>query len=314
MKSVYYKGFLFFIFSVVFSCFILWLHDHKTVDCVKNNTLFIVCTTTIIADAVRSIGGDKVNVACLMGPGVDPHTYRACEGDVHRMSKADIIFYNGLHLEGRMQDVMSALSRTIKTVAVTDILDRQQLRYLTEDIYDPHVWHDVYLWRSCVLYIAQCMMDCDPDNADYYMHNAQMYDQILQNVDTYCMQKIAQLPKDRRVVVTAHDAFYYCAQRYNFSVVGIQGMSTEAEVTMHDIEETVTLIVAHSIPAIFVESSVSPRAIQAVQEGVAHYGRSVVIGSELYSDSLGNSSSNGATYETMIRHNIDAIVNALSSQ
>ena len=310
MRLVHIYGFLFLFFTFVTTTAFLWVHDyHSTKD---SDKLFVVCTTTIIADAVRSIGGNYVHVECLMGPGVDPHMYRAREGDVHRMARADLIFYNGLHLEGRMQDLMNALGRSVKTVAVTDCLDRFCLRFLCDEIYDPHVWHDVFLWRQCVQSIAQQLSTLDVKNADYYNANACFYDKELQSLDAYCMQRIAQLPHNRRIVVTAHDAFYYCAQRYDFSVKGLQGMSTDAEVTMHDIEETISLIVEHSIPSIFVESSVSPRAIRAVQEGVALYGLRVNLGDELYSDSLGNNLSAGATYAGMIRHNIDAIVAGLS--
>lgn len=312
MNSLYYKGLLFLFFSIALSSTILWINDYVAGDEIDNK-LFIVCTTTLIADAVRSIAGDKVHIECLMGPGVDPHTYRAREGDVHRMAKADIIFYNGLHLEGRMQEILSSLSYAVKTVAVTDTLDRSALRYLSEKVYDPHVWHNVSLWRDCVRFIAESIIENDPENTEYYKKNTYTYDEQLEHLDKYCMQRIAQLPEHRRIVVTAHDAFYYCAQRYNFSVIGVQGMSTEAEVTMHDIQDTITLIVKHNIPAIFVESTVSPRAIRAIQEGVARYGHSVAIGPELYSDTLGDEFSDGATYEHMIRHNVDIIVASLFS-
>lgn len=312
MNALHYKGLLFFFFTVIISGVFLRLHRCYTFGGEGRSKLTVVCTTTIIADAVRSIAGDNVHIECLMGPGIDPHTYRAREGDVHRMAKADIIFYNGLHLEGRMQDMMSDLAKTIKTVAVTDSLDRSWLRYLYDNIYDPHVWHDVSLWRHCVRFIARTISELDYYNADYYNKRALEYDDQLQKLDEYCQYKIALLPKNQRIVVTAHDAFYYCAQRYDFSVMGLQGMSTEAEVTMRDIEETVALIVTYKIPTIFIESSVCARAINAVQEGVCVQGLTVTIGDELYSDSLGDISSDGATYEDMIRHNIDTIVAGLA--
>jgi manganese/zinc/iron transport system substrate-binding protein len=312
MNALHYKGLLFLFCTIIISGVFLRLHRCHTFDSDEHNKLNVVCTTTIIADAVRSIAGDKAHVECLMGPGIDPHTYRAREGDVHRMVKADIIFYNGLHLEGRMQDMMKALASTITTVAVTDSLDRSLLRYLYDNIYDPHVWHDVSLWRRCVHFIACTLSTLDHYNADYYHKRALHYDEQLQKLDEYCQCKIGLLPNDQRIVITAHDAFYYCAQRYNFSVMGLQGMSTEAEVTMHDIEETVALIVANKIPTIFIESSVCPRAINAVQEGVMAQGMFVRVGDELYSDSLGHESSDGSTYENMIKHNIDAIFAGLS--
>lgn len=248
-----------------------------------------------------------------MQPGIDPHTYRAREGDVHRLLKADMIFVNGLHLEGRMHDIFGTLEKTVPVCTVTASLDPARLYEPYEGIYDPHVWHDVALWREAVAYIAQSIASYHPEHAAYFYARAQHYDAQLAQLDAYIIKRITQLPIKQRVLVTAHDAFYYFAKRYKFLVVGLQGISTDAEVTLHDISDAIRLIVEHHVPTIFLETSVSARSIYAVKEGVSSHGLKVDLGEELYSDSLGTAESGADTYCAMMRHNIDAIINGLKN-
>jgi manganese/zinc/iron transport system substrate-binding protein len=314
MESIYKKGLLFLIISFTGSLLILWLVKERRIEHAGQKKMMFVCTTNIIGDAVSFIAGEYADVYCLMGPGIDPHTYRACEGDVHRLLKAEMVFVNGLHLEGRMHDIFETLARTVPVCTVTDCLERAVLYEPYEGVYDPHVWHDLFLWQQAVSYIAQTIAAYDPEHAAYFYMRAQRYTQELADLDAYSTQRLAHLAPSQRILVTAHDAFYYFAQRYNFRVVGLQGISTDAEVTLADIAEAIALIVQHKVPTIFLESSVSARSIHAVQEGVNRCGWAVALGKELYSDSLGCQDSGASTYCTMMRHNIDAIVDGLEKK
>ena len=280
----------------------------------KSSVLTVVCTTSMIADVVRAVGGPHVGVTCLMGPAIDPHLYRACEGDVHRLAEADIIFYNGLHLEGKMSHVLAQMNTYSASYAVTDTIPRHLLRAPLGfyDSFDPHVWLDVSLWRYTVQYVCDILIVHDAKHAHTYKKQALEYLKVLQQLDDYVGAKTAQLPADKRILVTAHDAFYYFGARYGFQVVGLQGISTESEAGIKDMSNLVDFLVAKQVPAIFLESSISQRAIQAVQCATRARGFDVAIGPELFSDALGNPGTPEATYEGMIKHNIDAIVAALS--
>lgn len=312
MESVYTKGLLFLAATFAFSLILLWYTKEGATQGNGKKKMTFVCTTNIIGDAVSFIAGEYANVHSLMSPGIDPHTYKAREGDVHRLLKADMLFVNGLHLEGRMHDIFDTLTKTVPVCTVTACLENTVLYEPYKGIYDPHVWHDIFLWRKVVAYIAQAIASYDPEHAAYFYSRAQQYDKELEDLATYSAQRVAQVPIDQRILVTAHDAFYYFAKRYEFCVVGLQGISTDAEVTMHDISDAITLIVRYKVPTIFLESSVSARSIYAVQEGVAACGWSVALGKELYSDSLGSEQSGAATYCAMMLHNIDAIIDGLT--
>lgn len=287
--------------------------SHKSVYA-KTSALTIVCTTGMIADVVRAVGGPYVSVTCLMGPAIDPHLYRAREGDVHRLASANIIFYNGLHLEGKMSHVLGQMSRYSACFAVTDTIPRHLLRAPVgfDDTFDPHVWLDVSLWCYTVRYVCDILVCHDAQHAHAYKKNALEYLNVLQQLDDYVRAKTAQLPAGKRMLVTAHDAFYYFGARYGFQVVGLQGISTESEAGIKDMSNLVDFLVANHVPAIFLESSISQRAIQAVQCATRARGFDVAIGPELFSDALGNPGTPEATYVGMIKHNIDAIVAALN--
>jgi manganese/zinc/iron transport system substrate-binding protein len=303
---------------IVFICFIsilIWfyVHIYYATHAAKNTRLTVICTTSIIADLVHTLAGSDVIIKTLMGPGIDPHLYRACEGDVHRLANADIIFYNGLHLEGKMSHLLEHMNMYTCVYAVTDGIPRHLLHAPAEfeDTYDPHVWLDVSLWSYVTRHVSSLLVKHDPEHAHAYTIRTAAYIQTLQQLDAYIREKTAQLLPKKRILVTAHDAFNYFGAAYGFQVVGLQGMSTESEAGIKDIAHLASFLVTHQIQALFVESSISPRAIHAVQCATRARGFEVVIGPELFSDALGNSGTPEGTYVGMIKHNIDAIVGAL---
>jgi len=283
----------------------------------KNNKLRIVCTTSMITDAVKKIGGDLIEVHGLMGCGVDPHIYRATEGDVHRLASADIIFYNGLYLEGKMAELFKKMKSSL-TVAVTDTIPQTQLLKLTDahGMYDPHVWFDVQLWQYVVATIRDTLIAVDTDEIHHinYVERAQSYLQELAMLHEYVNKKAAQIPEAQRILVTAHDAFSYFGRAYNFQVVGLQGISTDADISTRDIQQLVEFIITHKVPTIFVESSVAHRTLHAVQYATQARGWHVNIGGELFSDALGDPHTQAGTYIGMVRHNVDSIVDGLKDQ
>ncbi len=276
----------------------------------------IVCTTGPIADAVRQVGGSHVEVTALMGPGVDPHLYRALPQDIVALKTADMIFFNGMHLEGRMADVLVGMARRRPTYAVTEKLqedDDVRLREPPEfqGHYDPHVWHDAKLWSECVHYIVQRLAAFDPTHAASYQQHGDAYVAELIKLHGEALEQIATIPNSRRVMVTAHDAFGYFGAAYGMEVYGLKGISTDDEVSLGRTEEIVKMLVERKIPAVFVESAVAPRVVEALIEPCQDQGHDVRIGGELYADALGPAGSDAATYVGMFRANLHTIVNAL---
>ncbi len=289
-------------------------NDGSNTNDSEKQGLNIVATTGMIADMVSEIGGDNVTVKGLMGPGVDPHLYKASAGDVALLSKADVIFYNGLHLEGKMAEIFEQMNkRGISTVAVTDGVDRDDLLAPPEfkGNYDPHIWFDVDLWSDTVGIAKGKLIEMDPQNTEDYNKNAEDYLEELTQLNEYVLQRANSLPKDKRVLITAHDAFNYFGRGYGFEVKGLQGISTESEAGTADVQGLAAMIVERRIPAIFVESSVPPRYIEAVQAAVKSKGFDVKVGGELFSDAMGNPGTPEGNYIGMVRHNINTIVNAL---
>ncbi|MQA91805.1 MAG: manganese transporter [Gemmatimonas sp.] len=288
--------------------------DQEGMADLANRQVRVVATTSIVADLAREVGGERVRVTGLMGPGVDPHLYRASEGDVRRMMEADIVLFNGLHLEGRMGELFEQMgSRGRPTVAVGNAIDPARL--LTppefEGAYDPHIWMDAGLWRDVVGRVADSLADLDPQSAAGYRGRAAAYEARLEELDGYVRERIAGVPAELRVLVTAHDAFNYFGKAYDFDVRGLQGISTVAEAGTADVQELARFVAERRIPALFVETSVSPRSIEAVQAAVRARGFAVEVGGNLYSDALGGPGSGADTYDGMIRHNVDTIVEAL---
>lgn len=273
----------------------------------------VVSTIGMITDIVENVGGERVDVIGLMGAGVDPHLYKASEGDVSKMSNADIIFYNGLHLEAQMGEVFEQMGKNIKTVPVSESIDKSLL--LDSEDYvgksDPHVWFNVEFWIQAVEVVRDTLSEVDPGSKELYENNASAYLAQLEELHVYVQQEAQRVPEAQRVVITAHDAFRYFGAAYGFEVRGLQGISTESEAGTGDVQELVDFIVERKINAIFVESSVPQRNIEAVQAAVESKGHTVNIGGELFSDAMGDPGTDEGTYIGMVRHNIDTIVSAL---
>jgi len=301
---------LFVTFLFCFSC-------SKAPDESKNSAFTIVCTTGMVADIVRQVAGDKAVVTNLMGEGVDPHLYKPTRGDLVKMAKSDVIFYSGLLLEGRLSDTFVRAARSGKPVyAVTELLDYDKL--LTPDgSYghpDPHVWMDVSAWSQCVQVVADALAEFDPAHRALYLANAQAYRTGLAQLHDYAVQTIATIPQQQRVLITAHDAFNYFGQAYNLKVKGIQGLSTESEAGLDDINRLIDMIVASGIKAVFVETSVSDKNIRALIEGAKARGHDLIIGGSLFSDAMGQGGTYEGSYMGMLDHNITTIVHALGGQ
>ncbi len=276
----------------------------------------VVATIGMITDIVQNVGGERVTVTGLMGPGVDPHLYKASEGDVTSLSEADVIFYNGLHLEATMGEVLEQMGDRIKTVAVTEGVDESLLLSPPEfeGAHDPHIWFDVSLWMEAVRSVRDTLIEMDPQSRDLYRGNADAYLIELEELHDYVHDRAASVPDDKRVLITAHDAFNYFGKAYGFDVRGLQGISTATEAGAGDVQELASFIAEKKIPAIFVESSVPVRSIEAVQAAVRAKGYEVSIGGELFSDAMGNTGTEEGTYTGMVRHNIDTIADALQGQ
>lgn len=311
-----YLYFFIFIIGTGLSVGWLWFYDNYLVaTSKKNNNITIVCTTSMIADAVKEIADNKhLNLLCLMGPGIDPHLYQATEGDVIKFSSADIIFYQGLHLEGKMVDILKTMKKYTASYAVADGIAKEQLIPSEFDnIYDPHVWHDVALWIQVVQYICDCLCKHDVINETTYRKKTKQYIRKLGSLDKYVKEKIKGLTKkNKKILVTAHDAFSYFGKRYNLEVVALQGMSTDAQINTKEIKTLAAFIVEHKVKALFVESTVPHKYVHAVQCAVQGMDWQVALGADLYSDALGKKDSDAANYISMIQHNVNAIVFGLS--
>ncbi len=278
-------------------------------------TIRVVATTGMVADAVRHVGKDRVSVTGLMGPGVDPHLYKASEGDVTRMADADVIFYNGLHLEGKMGEVFGRMQeRGIHTAAVAQAIDPSRLLSPPEfkGAHDPHIWFDVRLWMKTVETVRDRLVQLDPAHGDSFRENAATYLEELENLNRYVKEQADTIPPAKRVLITAHDAFNYFGRAYGFEVRGLQGISTATEAGTADVQALSRFILERRIPAVFVESSVPRRRIEAVQAAVRAKGFEVRLGGELFSDAMGAPGTPEGSYIGMIRHNIDTITRALT--
>jgi len=277
----------------------------------------VVATTGMVGDIVRNVGGTRVDVHVLMGPGVDPHLYKASESNVRLIGRSDIIFYTGLHLEAGMGRVLENIHVIDKrAVAVSDLIDRSVLKTPPEfqGAYDPHIWFDVRLWMQTVEPVRLALTELDPNSADLFQTNAEAYLKELDTLDTYVRHQAVKIPSDQRVLITAHDAFNYFGQAYGFEVRGLQGISTATEAGAADVTDLADFIVEREIGAIFIESSVPQRNVEAVRAAVQSRGFDVVIGGELFSDAMGSAGTPEGTYQGMVRHNIDTIVHALAGK
>ena len=275
--------------------------------------LKIVATTSVLGDAIRNIVGDKAQVICLMGPGVDPHAYKATARNIQDLMKADIIFYNGLHLEGKLADILAKFSKQKPVYAASDGIESGQ--YLGDlqaaDGIDPHIWFDISLWRQAVQYISRQLQLIDLSAVSYYQENTKNYLQTLDDLHEEVKKMIQSIPKMQRVLITAHDAFSYFGRAYDIEVKGLQGISTVEECGLLDIINLTDFMVHRRIKAIFPEHSVPSRPLLAVVEGCRKKGHQVILGVELYSDALGTAGTPEGTYIGMIETNVKTIVDAL---
>ncbi len=278
----------------------------------QDSRLHIVATTTMLADLARKLGGGVVEVEGLMGPGIDPHLYQASAGDVIKMQNADLVIYNGVHLEGKMGDVFQSVeTRGIVVVCAGNALTETELLSSGSGAFDPHVWFDVQIWQKAAKELAEGMKKAAPHYAELFEQNLQQYCGELDCLHEEIKARIEKIPVSQRVLITAHDAFGYFGRAYGFTVKGLQGISTDSEAGTLDVSNLAQYIAEHKIKAVFVESSVSPRTVEALQAAVRARGFEVSVGGELYSDSLGSAGSETETYIQTVRYNVDTIVNAL---
>ncbi|WP_027138213.1 metal ABC transporter solute-binding protein, Zn/Mn family [Gaetbulibacter saemankumensis] len=293
-------------------CFVLLFNcknEKKT-----NNKLNIVTTTTMITDLLHNIGGNVIDIQGLMGSGVDPHLYKASEGDVTKLANADIVFYGGLHLEGKLVEVFEKMAHSnIKTIALSNALNKNGL-IGSENFkgnFDPHIWFNIAYWKTITSYVAKTLSEADPAHKETFATNGKNYLKQLDNLEIEINNTILALPEDKRILVTAHDAFNYFGKAYGFQVVGLQGLSTATEAGVQDVQNLANFIIQNKVKAIFVESSVPKRTIEALQAAVNSKGHDVKIGGTLYSDALGDTGTAEGTYIGMFKYNVNTIVNAL---
>lgn len=293
--------------SGLFSC------QNNTGDSRSGQKLHVVTTTGMLWDAVINIAGDSVVAEALMGPGVDPHLYKATQGDIQKLTQADLVIYNGLFLEGKMEEILERLGKTKPVLAGAAGIDKDKLRdnAIYQNEYDPHIWFDVQLWKEVVASISLKLQEMDPENAPFFRGNTQIFMAKLDLLHSAVGEQISQIPIEHRVLITAHDAFGYFGDAYHIEVKGLQGMSTQSEFGLRDITDLVKFIVERQVKSVFVETSVSERAIRAVVEGCHEKGFPVTIGGYLYSDAMGAEGSEDGTYIGMVMANVNTIVNAL---
>jgi len=274
----------------------------------------VTTTTSMVTDLVKQVGGDRVEVQGLMGAGVDPHLYKASASDITKLQRAEVIFYNGLLLEGKLQDVFAKMARTKKHVyAVTESIAEKELLEPESfgGHYDPHVWFDVTLWAQCVESVVKGLSEFDPKNKEHFEKRGKETQAKMRDLHQWALKKAAELPKEKRILITSHDAFNYFGRAYGFQVVGLQGISTVEEASTAAMVKLVDFVKKQKVKAIFIESSVPPKPIKRISEDAG-----VKIGGELFSDAMGTPGQmeNGydlGTYEGMIKHNLTTVVNAL---
>ena len=278
--------------------------------------LNVVATVSMVGDAVSAVGGDRVDVTTLMGEGVDPHLYRQTQSDIAAMVRADAVFWNGLYLEAQLEEFLEKLAARKPVYAVGEAVPTEQRLSSADypDRFDPHIWMAPELWRNAVQATRDALIELDPDGADTYEQNAAAYLAEMNKLADYARKSLASVPEDKRVLITAHDAFGYFGEAYGFDVIGIQGLSTESEAGLQRVDEIVSLIVDRNIESIFVETSVSERNVQALVEGAAARGHKVEVGGELFSDAMGTAGTYTGSYVGMIDSNATTITNALGGK
>ncbi len=304
------------ILIVIISLFFACQVTDKSESAVKDGPLNIVCTTGMLGDAVRNIVGESAEVKTLMGPGVDPHLYKATQGDLELLSNADIIIYNGLHLEGKMGEIFEKLSERKTILAAGDAIKKPLLINNTDfqGAHDPHIWFDVLLWKKVVLFLGDKIESPSDSLNKVFKKNARSYAVQLDSLHQEISLRIKEIPEKNRILVTAHDAFGYFGRAYFILVKGLQGISTVSEYGLQDVSQLVQFITQHEVNAVFVESSVPERALKAVIEGCEANGHQLSIGGTLFSDAMGEEGTPEGTYIGMVRHNVNLIVSGLKKE
>lgn len=305
--------------ALVFGMVLLFLggcnaeSDQTSGEKSDEGTIKVVTTIAQIGEPIEVIGGDRVVVESLMGPGVDPHLYEATQSDISTLESADVIFYNGLHLEGNMIEIFEKLGKDTPTLAIGEVIEEERL--LEDDgAIDPHIWFDLDLWKEALDQATEELKKYSPDDGDYFEENKQAYFTKIDELKAEAMEKLSSIPAEQRILVTAHDAFGYFGRMYEVEVVGLQGLSTEDEVGVSDIQSTVELLIEKQVPAVFVESSINQNSLQAVIEGASEDGLEVALGGELFSDAMGAKGTEEGTYLGMYRHNVDTIYKGLTGE
>ncbi|RZI50840.1 manganese transporter [Aeribacillus pallidus] len=277
----------------------------------KDGKINVVTTIAQIGEPLSVIGGDRLNVKSLMGPSVDPHLYKATQSDMETLEEADIIFYNGLHLEANMVEIFEKISESKPVLAVGETIPEESLLKDEKGVVDPHIWFDLDLWQQALDAAVEQLKEFSPEDADYFEENKKKYFARLADLKKEA-EKLADIPESQRVLVTAHDAFGYFGRMHGIKVVGLQGLSTDSEIGVTDIQDTIDIIKKYKVPAVFIESSINEKSIKAVIEGAKSEGINVTLGGELYSDAMGEEGTEEGTYIGMYRHNINTIYEALS--
>lgn len=294
---------------------LLWVVSGCGTKQEHNDELPLVVTTTgMIADAAAIVCGSDARVESLMGPGVDPHLYKATQGDLQLLRSADIIIYNGLHLEGKMQEIFDELAKTKTVIRISDAISPEKLLKTNnsgQQSYDPHIWFDVALWAEGISGMVQALAKSLPDASAGIIERGNTYMDDLHKLDAAVIEQTSRLSSANKIIITSHDAFGYFGAAYGFRVLGLQGISTAAEFGLKDVTDMVDLIIADQVPAVFIESSVSEKSIRSVMDGCKAKGHSLRLGGMLYSDAMGAANTPEGTYVGMVQHNVHTIIKAL---
>lgn len=285
--------------------------DEEKDDGNADGKIDVVTTIAQIAEPISIIGGDHVAVESLMGPGVDPHLYKATQGDIKKLEGSDIVFYSGLNLEGNMTEAFTRIGSKKPVLGISESIPTEKLLTDEDGAIDPHVWFDIELWKTSLDAATEELKKFAPEYADEFDTNKKSYFKELDELLAESKDKLAQIPDGKRVLVTAHDAFGYFGRAYNIEVVGLQGLSTEDEIGITDIDDTINILMEYKIPAVFVESSINQNSIKAVIEGAGKQGLDVKLGGELYSDAMGDAGTEEGTYIGMYKHNVNTVHKAL---
>jgi len=285
--------------------------SEEKVDGSKDGKIDVVTTLAQIAEPISIIGGDHVVVESLMGPGVDPHLYRATQGDIKKLKDSDIVFYSGLNLEGNMTEAFEKIGSKKPVRGIAESIPTEKLLEDATGAIDPHVWFDIELWKIALEAATEELTKFAPEYADEFEANKESYFNELDALLAESKELLTQIPEDKRVLVTAHDAFGYFGRAYNIKVVGLQGLSTEDELGITDIDDTISILMDYKIPAVFVESSINQNSIKALIEGAGKKGLDVNLGGELFSDAMGDAGTEQGTYIGMYKHNVNTIHKAL---